>query len=89
MLVYDSVIRQFGAVSAVDDVSIRIDEGSMVGIIGKSGAGKSTLLRLTNRLISPTSGRIRFNDIQISELSGKALLDWRSDCAMIFQQFNL
>lgn len=89
MLVYESVIRQFGSVSAVDNVNIRIDEGSMVGIIGKSGAGKSTLLRLTNRLISPTSGHIRFNDIQISKLSGKALLDWRSDCAMIFQQFNL
>ena len=89
MLVYDSVVRRFGTVSAVDTVSVRIDEGAMVGIIGRSGAGKSTLLRLTNRLISPTSGRIRFNDIMISELKGRDLLSWRAQCAMIFQQFNL
>jgi len=89
MLVYDSVIRRFGTVNAVDNVSTRIEAGSMVGIIGRSGAGKSTLLRLTNRLISPSSGKIRFNDIMISELKGGALLKWRADCAMIFQQFNL
>jgi phosphonate transport system ATP-binding protein len=61
----------------------------MVGIIGRSGAGKSTLLRLINRLIDPTSGRIDFDDTEISALNGRSLLKWRSQCAMIFQQFNL
>ena len=89
MLRYQSVVRQFGDVRAVSEVSFDVAPGSMVGIIGRSGAGKSTLLRLTNRLICPTSGGIVFGDLDVSALRGKALLDWRARCAMIFQQFNL
>ena len=61
----------------------------MVGIIGKSGAGKSTLMRLINRLIEPSSGSITYNGIEITSLKRKSLKQWRSKCAMIFQQFNL
>jgi phosphonate transport system ATP-binding protein len=61
----------------------------MVGIIGRSGAGKSTLLRLINRLTEPSEGRILHDGADITALKGKALRDWRTDCAMIFQQFNL
>jgi phosphonate transport system ATP-binding protein len=61
----------------------------MVGVIGRSGAGKSTLLRMINRLVDPTSGSIRFGDLEISGLHGAALRNWQRDCAMIFQQFNL
>jgi len=60
-----------------------------VGVIGRSGAGKSTLLRMINRLEQPSSGRIRFNDLDVTRLSGAALAAWRARCAMIFQQFNL
>ena len=73
----------------INDISIRILDGEMVGIIGKSGAGKSTLMRLINRLIEPTSGSIAYNGIEITSLKGKNLKQWRSKCAMIFQQFNL
>jgi phosphonate transport system ATP-binding protein len=89
MLIYQNVTKRFGNNAAVDKVSLSVDEGTMLGIIGRSGAGKSTLLRLTNRLIDPTEGSIRFGSREISTLKGKALLDWRADCAMIFQQFNL
>ena len=89
MLIYQNVTKRFGANAAVDSVNVSVDAGTMLGIIGRSGAGKSTLLRLTNRLIDPSEGSIRFGPRDIGSLKGKALLDWRADCAMIFQQFNL
>jgi phosphonate transport system ATP-binding protein len=81
--------RRFGSTMAVANVSLRIDMGEMVGIIGRSGAGKSTLLRLINRMIEPTEGAIRSCGADISALRGKALRQWRARTAMIFQQFNL
>jgi phosphonate transport system ATP-binding protein len=58
-------------------------------VIGKSGAGKSTLMRLLNRLIDPTAGQILHEGKDVTKLHGRALLDWRSRCAMVFQQFHL
>lgn len=88
-LTLDTVTRQFGDTKAVDGASLAIEPGQFVGIIGRSGAGKSTLLRLINRLVDPSSGSISFDGVEVSALKGKALRDWRRDCAMIFQQFNL
>ncbi len=84
-----SVSRHFAETKAVDDVSLDIQPGQFVGVIGRSGAGKSTMLRLINRLIDPTTGSISFDGTEITSLKGKALREWRRDCAMIFQQFNL
>lgn len=89
MLKIQSLTKQFGDLKAVDSVSLEIEEGAMVGIIGRSGAGKSTVLRLINRLATPTEGTISFRGKQVSDLKGKPLRDWQADCAMIFQQFNL
>jgi phosphonate transport system ATP-binding protein len=85
----ENVSKTFGRVAAVDDVTIEIGDGQMVGVIGRSGAGKSTLLRLVNRLTDPTAGRIRFEGVDVGDLKGRRLLEWRARCAMIFQQFNL
>jgi phosphonate transport system ATP-binding protein len=81
--------RRFGATVAVDAITLAIPQAQMVGIIGRSGAGKSTLLRMINRLVTPTGGSIRFADVDVTALTGKALRNWRANCAMIFQQFNL
>ena len=81
--------KKFKNINAVNGISLEINEGEIIGIIGRSGAGKSTLLRMINRLIEPSEGSIEFNDINITSLKGKALRKWRSKCAMIFQQFNL
>ncbi|MBP5856625.1 phosphonate ABC transporter ATP-binding protein [Marivibrio halodurans] len=89
MLDFKSVSKRFGSVTAVDRVTLRVEEGEMLGIIGRSGAGKSTLLKMTNRLSDPTSGEIAYGGRSVSALKGKDLLAWRRDCAMIFQQFNL
>jgi phosphonate transport system ATP-binding protein len=89
MLQIRELTRRFGAKVAVDDLSLDIPAGQMLGIIGRSGAGKSTLLRMINRLIEPSSGNIRFGDTDVTALRGRGLRDWRTACAMIFQQFNL
>jgi phosphonate transport system ATP-binding protein len=81
--------KKFKDISAVNDINLEITEGKIIGIIGRSGAGKSTLLRMINRLIDPSEGSIEFNDINITSLKGRSLRKWRSECAMIFQQFNL
>lgn len=84
-----NVSRVFGETRAVDKVTLDIEPGQFVGVIGRSGAGKSTMLRLINRLIDPSEGSISFDGVEITTLKGKALRAWRRDCAMIFQQFNL
>ena len=89
MLELKGVSKHFTSTKAVDDVSVTIDDGQMVGIIGRSGAGKSTLLRMINRLADPTAGEIRFGGQDVATIKGRQLLNWRSECAMIFQQFNL
>jgi phosphonate transport system ATP-binding protein len=89
MLVVENLTRQYGDRRALDGVSLRIEPGSFVGVIGRSGAGKSTLLRLMNRLAEPTCGRILHGGTDVTALEGRRLRDWRARCAMIFQQFNL
>jgi len=81
--------KRFGDTMAVHGVSLSIEAGSFVGVIGRSGAGKSTLLRMINRLNEPSSGSIVFDDKVVTELKGPALRQWRRECAMVFQQFNL
>lgn len=88
-LTLQGVSRHFGETRAVDEVSLDIRPGQFVGVIGRSGAGKSTMLRLINRLVDPSEGSILFEGTDITALKGKALREWRRDCAMIFQQFNL
>jgi phosphonate transport system ATP-binding protein len=89
MLVIEDLSRRFGQKSAVDNVSLSVEAGSFVGVIGRSGAGKSTLLRMINRLQDPSGGRIVVDGLDVTDLKGQALRDWRASCAMIFQQFNL
>jgi len=89
MLEINNVTRAFGSKRAVDSVSLRIEKGGFIGVIGRSGAGKSTLLRMINRLQDVSSGTILWNGQDVTALKGQALRDWRASCAMVFQQFNI
>jgi phosphonate transport system ATP-binding protein len=89
MLELHGVSKRYGETLAVDEVTLTVGRGELVGVIGRSGAGKSTLLRTINRLTEPTSGRITWDGHDVTQLKGKALRLWRRRCAMIFQQFNL
>jgi phosphonate transport system ATP-binding protein len=89
MLKIENLTKAFGQNKAVDAANITVDKPAMIGIIGRSGAGKSTLLRMLNRLTDATSGAIMFEGQDVTQLRGSAKRNWQSQCAMIFQQFNL
>ena len=74
---------------ALQDVSIVIDPGEFVVVLGKSGSGKSTLLRCINRLVEPTSGRIFIDEKEITGASQSHLRQLRKKIGMVFQQYNL
>ena len=85
----EDVTKRFGKNIAVDKVSFRVERPAMIGIIGRSGAGKSTFLRMVNRLTDACEGRIHFEGENVLDYTGKRKRAWQSQCAMIFQQFNL
>lgn len=89
MLEITRLEKHFGANVALNQVTLTVQPGEMVGVIGRSGAGKSTLLRSINRLTEPTSGDISWRGQSITGLRGFALRSWQRRCGMIFQQFNL
>jgi phosphonate transport system ATP-binding protein len=74
---------------ALRDVSFQVEDGEFLAVIGLSGSGKSTLLRCINRLIEPTSGKIIWNDTELTALSTSEMRQVRRQIGMVFQQFNL
>lgn len=74
---------------ALKDVSFDVAEGEFMVVIGLSGSGKSTLLRCINRLIEPTSGRILWDDVDITAAPPHQMREIRRQIGMVFQQFNL
>ena len=89
MLVVDGLTKRFGDKVAVDNASFIVDRPTMIGVIGRSGAGKSTMLRMFNRLTDASQGTMTFEGRDILTLKNRDRRKWQSDCAMIFQQFNL
>jgi len=82
--------KSFGAVKAVQEVSLTIATGEFVAIMGRSGSGKTTLLQLLAGLESPTSGRILFEGQDISKLDEDGLALWRREhVGLVFQAFHL
>lgn len=79
-----------GTVKALDGISLDVDTGQFVSIIGKSGSGKSTLLSMLGALDIPTSGKIEVDDQDIAKLSSGKQTAYRAHkIGFVFQQYNL
>ena len=78
-----------GKVEALKEISLRIEDGDVFGVIGLSGAGKSTLVRCINLLERPTEGKVLLDGKDLTLLSPKELREARKNVSMIFQGFNL
>ena len=94
MIELEHVIKNFhadknNAIHAVNDVSLKINDGDIFGIIGFSGAGKSTLVRCINLLERPDSGSVKIDGVEMTKLKPSELYKARTKIGMIFQQFNL
>ena len=77
-------------IPVLERVSITVDAGDFLGLMGPSGSGKSTLLNLLAGIDRPTRGSIRIGDTEISSLSERALAGWRArHIGFIFQLYNL
>ncbi len=74
-----------GGVRAVDDVSFQVRSGEVFGLVGESGCGKTTLGRMILRLIEPTSGRVIFDNIDVTALNRRELRPYRHRMQIIFQ----
>ncbi|WP_308526740.1 ABC transporter ATP-binding protein [uncultured Oscillibacter sp.] len=64
----ENVVKQFGGLVAVDNISIELHEGEILGLIGANGAGKTTLFNMISGSFRPTSGKVLFNGIRIDKL---------------------
>lgn len=82
--------RGVNALKALDDVTLQVNDGEFVAIIGQSGSGKSTLMNIIGCLDAPTSGEYTLNGETVAELSDRRLSDIRNrSIGFIFQGFNL
>ncbi|KUN65664.1 MULTISPECIES: ABC transporter ATP-binding protein [Streptomyces] len=79
-----------GGVTALDDVSLTVEQGELLGIVGPSGSGKSTLLNIMGTLDRPTSGTVEIDGQDVAELSDRRLSALRGRrLGFVFQQFHL
>ena len=77
MIEIDHVTKRFGGVLAVDDLSLTVEEGEVVVLLGSSGCGKTTTLRMINRLVEPTSGTICIAGRDVQTMPGHELASRR------------
>ncbi|MCB2185947.1 MAG: glycine betaine/L-proline ABC transporter ATP-binding protein [Deltaproteobacteria bacterium] len=86
----DEVMAKTGCTVGLADVSFAVEEGEILVVMGLSGSGKSTLIRCVNRLIEPTRGRVKVDDVEVTGLAQDELLELRRrKFGMVFQHFAL
>src|SRR5437660_10677463 len=88
MIRVEELEKHFGALHVLKGVSLEVQKGEVLVIIGPSGSGKSTLLRCINLLIEPDSGRVFLDGTQVNRRDIRP--EWvRQQVGMVFQSFNL
>jgi D-methionine transport system ATP-binding protein len=89
MIEINNLQKSFGDLEVLSDISLKVNDGEIYGLVGKSGAGKSTLLRCINGLESYSFGSLKVNETEVKDLDKKGMRIFRKNVAMIFQQFPM
>lgn len=88
MIKIENLAKKFDKIEVLKDISLEINKGEVLAIIGPSGSGKSTLLRCINLLETPTSGKVVFEGTELTHQNNN-LNKLRQKMGMVFQNFNL
>ena len=90
LLELKNISKIYGDLKALDNVSLHVDQGEWVAIMGPSGSGKSTMMNIIGCMDKPTKGEVLLDGVDISRESSKNLTDIRRDkIGLIFQQFHM
>ncbi len=90
LLELKNVSKIYGPLKALDDVSLKVEEGEWVAIMGPSGSGKSTMMNIISCLDKPSLGEVLLDGVDIAKENSKKLTGIRRDkIGLIFQQFHL
>jgi cell division transport system ATP-binding protein len=90
MLYFDRVSKEYeNGTKVLDSISLTINKGELVSIVGHSGAGKTTLIKMLLAEEAPTEGMVSFNSDDIHMLRGKDMTNYRRKVGVVFQDFRL
>lgn len=90
MITMESVSKSYSnGVPALNDISLHVEKGEFVFIVGDSGSGKSTLIKLLLRELTPTTGRVIVNNFDLSKLRRRKIAKFRRNIGVVFQDFRL
>jgi cell division transport system ATP-binding protein len=90
MLYFDKVTKEYdNGIRVLDDISLTINKGELVSVVGHSGAGKTTLIKMLLAEEHPTEGVVSFNSDNIHSLKGKDMTNYRRKVGIVFQDFRL
>src|SRR5215467_520102 len=89
-VVIDTLVKQYGALKALNGVSFNISAGEWVALMGPSGSGKTTLINILGGLDTLTSGRVMVDAVDLAKLNENGLVRYRAEkIGFVFQQFHL
>ena len=90
MLYFDRVSKEYeNGTRVLDDISLTINKGELVSVVGHSGAGKTTLIKMLLAEEAPTEGTVSFNSDDIHTLRGRDMTNYRRKVGVVFQDFRL
>lgn len=90
MIVLENVVKSYpNGVGAINGISLHIERGEFVFVVGDSGSGKSTLIKLLLKELEPTEGTIRVNGVNLSRMKRRSIPMYRRKIGCVFQDFRL
>lgn len=90
MIRIEHVCKSFDSLKVLDDINLEVGQGEVISIVGASGAGKTTLLQIVGTLDSPDSGKVFYDNLDVTGLSDKELSKFRNEhVGFVFQFHNL